>query len=62
MTPNVQMFVQIMVFYIILSYVVFPAIFYFAFKKSLKQAGTGFVVGSVISILLWYMFGSKMIH
>lgn len=55
-------FIQIMTFYILLSYVVFPLIFYFAFGKSLKQAGNGFVVGSIVSIILWFLFGRKMVQ
>jgi hypothetical protein len=29
--------------------------------KSLASAGIGFVVGSLISIVLWFGYGSKMI-
>lgn len=54
-------FVRIMLFYILLSYLVFPAIFYYTMGRSLKQAGRGFVVGSIISLLLWQFYGSKMI-
>jgi len=50
-----------MVFYAIVSYILGPLIFYFFLGKSLKMAGHGFVVGSVLSILLWYFYGSKMI-
>jgi hypothetical protein len=48
-------------FYILLSYVLFPAVFYYFIEKSLPSAGNGFVVGSVISIALWYYFGRKMV-
>jgi hypothetical protein len=48
-------------FYILLSYVLFPAVFYYFIEKSLASAGNGFVVGSVISIALWYYFGRKMV-
>jgi len=56
-----SVFTRIMLFYILLSYVLFPAIFYFTMGKSLRQAGRGFVVGSIISLLLWQFYGSKMI-
>jgi hypothetical protein len=51
-----------MAFYIFISYVLFPALGYYMFGKTLQSAGTGFVVGSVISVLLWYVYGRKLIH
>ncbi len=54
-------FIQIMAFYIVLSYVLGPIVFYYAFGETLKSAGNGFVVGSVLSIVLWYGYGSKMV-
>ena len=54
------LFVQIMVFYVFLSYVLGPIVFYYAFGKTLKSAGNGFMVGSVISIILWHFYGSRM--
>jgi hypothetical protein len=32
------------------------------FGKTLQSAGTGFVVGSVISMFLWYVYGRKLIN
>jgi hypothetical protein len=58
---NWSVFTSIMLFYILLSYVIFPGIFYYTMGKTLKQAGRGFVVGSIISLLLWQFYGSKMI-
>ncbi len=54
-------FASIMLFYAVLACVVGPALFYFLWKKSLKTAGNGFVAGSVVSVLLWFMYGSKMV-
>jgi len=54
-------FVSIMLFYILLSYIIMPLAFYYGFGKSLLRAGDGFVVGSILSIMLWYGVGSKMI-
>lgn len=54
-------FIQIMLFYILLSFFIMPLLFYFFIKKSDASAGNGFVVGSVISLLLWHFYGSKMI-
>jgi hypothetical protein len=56
-----MMFIKIMLFYIVLSYILLPVIFYYASGGSLVRAGDGFTVGSVLSIILWYMYGSKMI-
>lgn len=61
MNGNWWIFTRIMLFYIILSYLVVPAIFYYVFGKSLASAGNGFVVGSILSIILWYTYGSKMV-
>lgn len=61
MSSKLSMFLSIMFFYILLSYVIFPLIFYYAFSPSLKSAGNGFIVGSIISILLWYFFGKKLV-
>jgi hypothetical protein len=61
MKPSTKTFIQIMGFYIVLSYVIGPVVFYFAFGRNLQAAGHGFVVGSILSILLWYKKGSKMI-
>ena len=61
MTSNFSMFISIMIFYIVLSYIIGPLIFYYVGNKSLKMAGYGFVVFSIISILLWFGYGQKMI-
>ena len=62
MSAGFSKFLSIMLFYILLSYVIGPAIFYYFVQKSLTSAGNGFVLGSVISIGLWYIAGSKMVH
>jgi len=62
MAANFQTFFMIMLFYILLSYVIGPLAFYYLVEKSLLSAGNGFAVGSVLSILLWYGYGSKMIN
>jgi len=61
MNSSWWIFTRIMLFYVILSYLVMPAIFYYSFGKSLMSAGNGFVVGSILSIILWYVYGSKMV-
>jgi hypothetical protein len=58
---KLQTFLGIMVFYIVLSYVIFPLGFYYLVEKSLASAGNGFIVGSIISIGLWLSYGKKLI-
>ena len=60
-SPVFHKFASIMIFYIFLSYIVFPMIFYFMIEKTLVSAGNGFVLGSLISIALWYTVGRKMV-
>lgn len=54
------LFSGIMAFYAVLTYLVFPVVFYYTMGKTLKAAGNGFVLGSVVSVLLWMFYGSKM--
>jgi hypothetical protein len=61
MDKNLQTFLGIMVFYFLLSYVLFPLGFYYLVDKSLLSAGSGFVLGSVISISLWLKFGRRIV-
>lgn len=61
MTDKYQKFVAIMVFYAFITYILLPSIYYFYIDKTLKGAGTGFVLGSIVSVVLWYSVGSKMV-
>jgi hypothetical protein len=58
---NFSLFSGIMAFYAVLTYFVFPMIFYYTMGKTVQAAGQGFVVGSVVSVLLWFFYGSKMV-
>jgi hypothetical protein len=52
------MFWQIMAFYAILSCFIMPAIgYYFMGTKGLSN---GYVVGTIVSMILWFTFGKKM--
>ena len=53
-----EIFIGVMVFYAVLSYVIMPAAFYFFVEKNLNSAGNGFVVGSLLSVVLWFNFRS----
>lgn len=50
-----------MAFYAVLTYLLFPAIAYFLFGKTLEAAGNGFIVGSVVSVILWWSVGMGMV-
>ena len=54
-------FLGIMVFYIFLSYVLGPIMMFYLLDRTLMAAGHGFAMGSLLSIILWYTAGSKMI-
>lgn len=54
-------FAQMMLFYILLTFFIMPLLFYFFISKSDASAGNGFVVGSIISLMLWFFYGSKMV-
>lgn len=56
-----QTFAGIMAFYAILSFVLFPYLFYTFGQKSYKYAGNGMIAGCIVSIALWYTVGSKMV-
>jgi len=61
MDSKTTQFIGIMAFYAILSYLIFPLGFYYLVDKSLCAAGNGFIIGSVISIILWLLVGRKLI-
>jgi len=61
MDSKLRLFLGIMLFYILLSYVLFPLGFYYLVDKSLSSAGNGFVVGSILSLVLWLSVGRKMV-
>jgi cell shape-determining protein MreD len=50
-------FAMVMAFYAILACVLMPALFYYLLEKTLNSAGNGFIIGSVVSILLWNFLG-----
>jgi len=54
-------FLYIMAAYIFISYILGPIAFYYLVNKSLLSAGNGFIAGSILSIILWVMIGSKMV-
>jgi hypothetical protein len=61
MKATVQTYMGVMAFYIFLSYVLFPLGFYHFVNKTLLSAGNGFIVGSIVSIVLWMTYGKKLV-
>jgi hypothetical protein len=59
---NISAFSGIMVFYAILTYFVFPIILYYTMGKTAKAAGQGFILGSIVSVVLWVFYGSKIVE
>ena len=51
----------VMAFYAVLTYILFPVIAYFLFGKTLDAAGNGFIVGSIISVVLWKVYGFGLV-
>ena len=59
---NMKMVAMIMVFYMFLSYVVGPMIAYHLVGKNADSIGTGLVIGSILSIMMWYKYGIYMVE
>ena len=58
---NLTKYTGVMAFYAVLTYILFPAIAYFLFGKTLEAAGNGFIAGSIVSVILWRMVGMGMV-
>jgi hypothetical protein len=58
---NITKYAGVMAFYAVLTYLLFPAIAYFFFGKTLEAAGNGFIVGSIVTVVLWRMVGMGMV-
>jgi hypothetical protein len=58
---NITKYAGVMVFYAVLTYIIFPAIAYFLFGKTLEAAGNGFIVGSIVSVVLWKVVGMGVV-
>jgi hypothetical protein len=61
LTFNITKYAGVMVFYAVLTYLLFPAIAYFLFGKTLDAAGNGFIVGSIVSVILWRVYGVGLV-
>lgn len=61
LTFNITTYGGVMAFYAVLTYILFPAIAYFLFGKTLEAVGNGFIVGSIVSIVLWKFYGFGLV-
>ena len=61
MNSKTQMFITIMAFYAVLTFIILPLGFYHFIEKKLSSAGNGFIVGSLLSIALWMGVGKNMV-
>lgn len=64
MSKNIDMkkLTMIMAFYFILSYIIGPVIGYYFAGKTSDSLGNGFVMGSIVSIALWYLYGRNILN
>jgi len=58
---DITKYAGVMAFYAVLTYILFPVIAYFLFGKTLEAAGNGFIVGSVVSVVLWKVYGFGLV-
>jgi hypothetical protein len=56
-----ERYVFVMGFYTVLTFTIFPMIFYFLIEETLVSAGNGFVVGALLSVILWFAHGKDMV-
>lgn len=52
---------KIMIFYSLISYFIFPLIGFYI-KKNKEGITHGMILGTIVSIFLWFKFGNKMIE
>ena len=50
-----------MTFYAVISYILFPLFSYFMFGQTLEAAGNGFIFGTLLSIVLWKLYGFQTV-
>jgi len=58
---DITKYTGVMAFYAVLTYILFPAIAYFLLGKTLEAAGNGFIAGSVVSVVLWKVYGFGLV-
>jgi hypothetical protein len=58
---SLEMFIAVMAFYAVLSCALMPVAFYYLGNRTLKSAGNGFLVGSVVTVVMWLSFRSQIV-
>lgn len=53
-------FLMIMAFYAVITFVVGPVVGGYLYGR--RGAGHGYLVGGVISVLLWHFYGRRMVR
>jgi hypothetical protein len=61
MNFNITKYTGVMAFYAVLTYILLPVIAYFLFGKTLEMVGNGFIVGSILSVILWKVYGFGLV-
>lgn len=61
MDSDYMLFLQIMLFYAILSYAIFPIVGYHIMNKNYDYVGHSMILGCFVSIVIWFKFGRQMI-
>ena len=51
-------FWQVMIFYAVLSCFIMPYLGYYI--KGVQGLGQGYIVGTIVSLILWFLVGKKM--
>jgi hypothetical protein len=54
-------FLQVMGFYLVLAFVVFPVAAYYFVGKSDQTLGNAWAAGSIVSVLLWFTVGKNRV-
>jgi hypothetical protein len=53
-----KVFWQVMIFYAVLSCFIMPSLGYYF--KGVNGLGQGYVIGTIVSLILWFTVGKKM--
>lgn len=61
MEEKMKTYIMIMFVYMLITYILGPVLYYTFVDKTLVGAGKGFLIGSVLSIILWLVYGSKLV-
>lgn len=48
--------------YSVMTYMLFPYIYFYFIERSVRGKGYGFIIGSLLSIFLWLNYGEKYVE